>query len=169
MRLHPFIFIMKQVFFTGLIALTTSSCSGTYVKDSIAHGVQRGYVEFYFTRGDITWPPEYTHIFNSPSIYMITDDGETYEGRTVSHPSRTGREGRRIAKRPENYTFRVWVPVKDQDQTMYHSPQFGIIDARITVRIKEGYVTPVRILVKGDVKTGYMVTLTEEPMYRLKY
>ncbi len=156
-----------KVIWIPFFFLFLSSCASAYVKDNIALGVKRGYVEFYFVHGDISWPAEFTHIFNSPSIYLVTEDGETYEGRTVSHPNQKEREGRRIAKRPENYTFRVWVPVKDQDQQTYHSPQFGIIDARITVRVKEDHVTPVRILVKGDLQNGYTLTLTEEPMLAL--
>jgi hypothetical protein len=153
----------------GILAYTMSSCTGIYVKDNIAHGVNRGYVEFYFTRGDITWPAEYTHMFNSPSIYTVTDDGEIFEGRTVPHPRQKNKEGRRIAKRPENYTFRVWVPVKDEEQAGYHSPQFGIIDTKITVRIKEGYITPVRILVKGSASSGFSLTLIGDKPYMLKY
>ena len=168
MRLRSLMFFTIHMAVLGLLIFNISSCNGVYVKDSIAHGVQRGYVEFYYTHGDITWPAEYTHIFNSPSIYTVTEDGEVFEGRTVAHPSQKDKEGRRIAKRPEIYTFRVWVPVKDEQQAGYHSPQFGIIDAKIKVRIKEGYVTPVRILVKGSASSGFSLSLEGQDPYRLK-
>ena len=169
MHLRSLNILPKQIAIPALIIFIISSCAGTYVKDSIAHGVKRGYVEFYYTRGDITWPAEFTHMFNSPSIYTVTEDGEIFEGRTVPHPNQKSKEGRRIAKRPETYTFRVWVPIKDEEQTGYQSPQFGMIDSKITVRIKEGFITPVRILVKGSPSSGFFLTLTEEEPRILKY
>jgi hypothetical protein len=151
------------------ITVSVSSCTSHYVKDNIALGVKRGYVEFYYDKGDVVWPVELTQIVQSPNIYSFIDGDEFFEGRTVPHPKKEGRFGLRIAKRPGNYTFRVWFPIKDEAANSYLTTQFGLIDAKITIHIKEDFVTPVRVYFKSDQDTGNLLTLSGEKAYFLKY
>lgn len=153
---------------TILITVLQFSCTSAYVKDNIALGVKRGYVEFYYDNGDVIWPVELTEIFQSPNIYSLVDGDEFFEGRTVPHPNKENRFGLRIAKRPGNYTFRVWFPIKADAQKHYLTPQFGLIDARITIHIKEEFVTPIHIRLENNTISGNYLTLKDEAPYFLE-
>lgn len=135
----------KVYLFRGIVCLFTclvlfsglGCCSGIRTKDYLPSGTAKGYVEFYCTIGPMTPYP------GSPKIYCIDENSRkkieegyiSIDGGSVFF---SAKQGLRIARTPGTYRFSVVL---------------GTADEIVSVQVKEGMVTPVKISF-SDVKTS---------------
>jgi hypothetical protein len=99
-------------------------CASITIKDTLATGVPRGYLEFYYLKSE-------GHFGHQLAIYSIENNKKILEGCTSANDLFQDKVGFRLAKRPGTYDFAVSLGTAEE-----HVNQ---------VRVEEGMVTPVRI------------------------
>ncbi|MFH1503348.1 MAG: hypothetical protein ABIE36_01700 [Candidatus Diapherotrites archaeon] len=114
-----------------VLILIITGCAPMKVIDTVQSETPKGYVEFYFLRGEGN-PGCY------PEIYSIVDNKEVFEGSVFCWGG--NKVNLRIAKTPGTYTFSV--------QLLKYNYTFPI-------QIEEGMITPIRIVFEDVYKRSY--------------
>jgi hypothetical protein len=121
-----------------LIMLLIFSCAAT-IKDNLTAEVSKGYVKFYRLKSDVG-RMNLINIHLHAKIYSFSEKpNESVEEGEVPFPTIwVDRGSLQLAKTPGNYHFRVIL---------------GTAEKYVHVRIEEGMVTPVRIILSDVEKT----------------
>jgi hypothetical protein len=124
--------------FTCLIMFLILGCA-TIIKDSLPDGASKGYVKFYRLKSDIG-RLNLMDVHLNTKVYSIIEKNKPLEEGEIPPPTIWVDSGSlQLTKPPGNYHFKVVLGNGEKD---------------VHVRIEEGMVTPVRIILSDVKKTS---------------